>query len=274
MLKFIPFSIFLLSFALPLSAQVEEVSVGANYANSTFFRIGDASSTTIDPTSWDIAFSLDTERAGAFVNEAVASSFTTPLPQVELYAPVDSDYDNLDTTGMIRIFNPDVSWLEGAFNSIRDPQNEFDYGWGFYDDISGEIIGTEVFVLKLRSGAFKKIQITSFSGSTFTFRYADLDGSDEVEQSLNTADFTGTLVYFSVESESVLELEPAIWDLKFGRYTAGLDDGSGNITQYIVTGVLVNQGVEVAQANNIDPFDVDPADYENDYVDSICSHWS
>jgi hypothetical protein len=269
MLKKFAFPVLLTVLFLPLSAQVEEVSVGQSYANSTFFRIGDGTSTTVDPTTWDIAFSLAPEAAGAFVNEAVASSMGAPLPQVELYAPLDSDYDNLDTAGMIRIYNPDVTWSEGAFNALRDPQNAFDYGWGFYDEANDEIVGTEVFVIKLRSGVYKKIQITSLNGSTFNFRYANLDGSAEAEQSLNKGDFSGTLVYYSLETESTVLIEPAVWDLKFGRYTSGLDDGSGNIIQYLVTGILVNDGVEVAQADGIDPFDVDPADYENSYIDSI-----
>jgi hypothetical protein len=143
MLKKFAFPVLLTVLFLPLSAQVEEVSVGQSYANSTFFRIGDGTSTTVDPTTWDIAFSLAPEAAGAFVNEAVASSMGAPLPQVELYAPLDSDYDNLDTAGMIRIYNPDVTWSEGAFNALRDPQNDFDYGWGFYDEANDEIVGTK-----------------------------------------------------------------------------------------------------------------------------------
>ena len=49
---------------------------------------------------------------------------------------------------------------------------------------------------------------------------------------------------------------PANWDLLFARYYSGLDAG-GEITQYLVTGVLSGPGIEIAQANNINPITVD-----------------
>ena len=249
--------------SLALLAQFEEISVGAGYANQVYYSLHSGTSTTIDHTDWDIAFGVSPQGSGIFVNEGVAASFGAPAPEVQAFYSIDEDFDTADTMNIIdRIYNPEVSWDAGAFNSIADIGNPFDLGWGTYNPSNHSITSNYIFFVQLRSGSWRKLEIQSLAGGVYTFRHANLDGSELVEQTIDKADFTGkTLAYYNMESNEVLDLEPAQWDLVFTRYTTPLDDGEGGLLEYVVTGGLSNAGVSIAQADDIDPATVSYQDY-------------
>lgn len=261
---------FLLIMSFNLNAQVEQPSLGSGYANFTYYNLQDGNLTTHDHAIWDIAFSVGTMDLGVFVNEGVGVSFAAPLPQVELYLTTASDFSDVDTTGMTRIYNDEISWSSGAFNHVRDTNNPADYGWGLYDFTTHQVNGNRVFVIKLRNQTYKKLEIQSLISGAYTFRYADIDGNNEGIRTIHKSDFENkTLAYFSLETDSELDVEPAEWDLLFTRYLTPLDDGTGGIIDYIVSGVLSNKGVSVAQADHIDPMTVAAADYEGQYSDTL-----
>ena len=267
----------LCTLSLSTKAQFDQPSVGAGYSNATYYTIGTGEQSSHEHGSWDIAFSTGQFSLGVFVNEGVGLSFTGALPLNELYLPASTDFDNIDTTGMERIYNDEVSWDEGAFNHVKDSNNPADYGWGDYDFTTHVVNGTRVFVIKLRNGEYKKLQIVSMTGGVYNFKYANLDGSNLVEDSVAKADFAGkTLAYYSIENGTDVDLEPSSWDLLFTRYTTPLDAGGGALIQYNVTGTLSNSGVEVVQADDVDPSSVDEADYADQYgteLDIIGYDW-
>lgn len=255
---------------IALGQTTDQLSVGANYINASFYNIADGTQTSISHTAWDIAFEVDLRGAAIHVNEGVASSFSSPLPQVELYYSGRTDFAIADTTGAVRIYNPETSWSVGAFNTIASPTNPFDFGWGEYDPTTHTLNGSRIFFVKIRSGVMKKIQIQSMAGGIYTFRYADLDGNNELIQTINKADFPNkTLAYYSLENDEILDLEPTNWDILFTRYSTPLDDGQGGIIEYTVTGILHNVGVQVAVADDIDPQSISFTDYSEQYSDTI-----
>ena len=266
------YRIFLLFFVFTSSLKsqtIDQVSVGASYGMQTYYTLEDGSTYTEDYTTWDIAFAVGGQDLGIFVNESVASTFGDPLPEVELYETASFEYDDFDTTGMIRILNEENTWAEGAFNHIKNENDPFDFGWGSYNPSNHQVIGNRIFAIKLRSGVFKKLEIQSLISGVYTFRYANLDGSDEVSATISKEDYAGkTLAYYSLETGMALDLEPAAWDLLFTRYRTPLDDGAGNILEYVVTGVLSGAGVKVAQADEVDPETVDYIDYISELTDS------
>ncbi|MGK0365031.1 MAG: hypothetical protein ACI85O_002093 [Saprospiraceae bacterium] len=257
--------------ALTASAQIyEEVSVSAGYSNTTFYNIKDGSTTSIAHTDWDIAFGLSPQGAGIFVNEAIASSMSAPLPETELYLTSSTDFADFDSIGMERIFNNENSWELGAFNHVGEATDPFDFGWGAYSTQNNQVNSTRIFCIKLRDSSYKKLEIQSLIQGIYTFRYADLDGSNEVVQMVDKADYSNkTLAYYSFTSESVLDLEPENWDFAFTRYYTTLDDGQGGVIDYLVTGMLSNQGVRVAEATGVDPETVSAADYEDAYSEDL-----
>ncbi len=264
-LLLLSFSVF--TFSL-FAQELVGVSVGSGYSEQAYYRLFVDATDNIDNTAWDIAFTtISDDDAGIHVNESSKTEFSPPTqPSVELYAaPTDVFGDAIDPSDLTdRLFNDEISWNYGAANSERDENNPDDYGWGLFDSGTDAITGTKVFAIKLRSATWKKFQIISMAGSIYTMKYANLDGSNEVMTTIDKADFpNASLVYFSFETEDLFEVMPWDWDLAFQRYVTSLDDGNGSFIDLPVTGVLSGYGVQVAEADEVDPEDVDFVDWED-----------
>jgi hypothetical protein len=205
---------------------------------------------------------------GVFVNESAGSSMGAPQPGVEIYETNNADFSAVPdpATDTLQLFNPESDWNTGALNTAADPANPFDMGWGIYDPSTHIVNGNRVFLIKLRNGQYRKLQVQSLTGSTYTFRYANLDGSGETTKTIDKAAHTGkTLAYFSFATGTTVDVEPASgFDLLYCRYKTPLFDPSTSAyIPYAVTGILSGDGVEVAQANGVDPATVAFADWQD-----------
>ena len=214
-----------------------QVSYGPSYTSHTFYRLSDDNQVSVENGLWDIALTATgLQDAGLHINEATASMAN----EVELYlAPTNDFSDDIDETQLvIRLYNEDVTWQYGAFNSLRDENNPLDYGWGAYDPVSRKVAGNEVFAIKLRNGEYKKIEIQDLNLTTYNLRWADLDGQNEVTMSINKADYDAEdLILLSVQDEKVYQgVQP--FDLLFTRYVSPLDDGNGGLLDYTISGTL------------------------------------
>lgn len=267
-------TLFTILCAYALQGQItEEVIQGAGYADAVYYQLSVGTVATHPLRHWDIAFSTGGRSAGIHVNEGAKLSFTDPTEPTKLYVTSSTDFATADTTMIIdEVFNNELSYDGGAFNTYVNPGNIWDQGWGDYDNQTRIVNGTRIFMLQLPDGTFKKIKIESLINGEYTFKYANLDGTGEQTKSVNTMMYVGkTMVYFSFESESFVDLEPTEWDLLFRRYHTFVPDTSGGLFPYYVTGVLSNKGVSVAQADGVDPATVDYMDYENEYTDSLAA---
>ncbi len=258
----------LLLWTAGLSAQVDVLSLESNYSRSLYYSIADGSTTAYNYTDWDIAFGVAGQSLAVLYNEGAVEG----IAEIELYITESTDFESVDTTGMVRIYNNEVSWDAGAFNHVGSDEDPFDFGWGRYDVVTHQVNGTRVYVIKLRSGDYKKLKIESLDGGIYTFRYADLDGENEVMDAIDKSEYTGkTLAYYSLESGEARDLEPEQWDILFTRYTTplALNDGTGAVLEYMVTGALTNTGIEVAQVDGIDPATVDFNEYDGLFSDTL-----
>lgn len=98
----------------------------------------------------------------------------------------------------------------------------------------------------------------------YEFKYADLDGSNEVTETLDCKDYTDkNFVYYSMQNQEVLDREPAAdsWDFVCTKYIAMI---MGN-SPYPVTGVLMNVNVP---ANRFDMVGPDFNDWSSEPFDS------
>lgn len=263
----------LVSISHGLSAQgFVELSCGAGYAQQAYYRFSDDQKSYLNNDSWDIAFTaFGLQDAGIFINESTASSFTDPQPEVELFlAPTPNFNDPIDTAMLLdRRYNDEKTWFYGGFNTERDTLNPLDFGWGSYDPGSFQVLGQRVFVIKLRNGNYKKISIDSLVINTYYLRWADLDGSNEVAFSINKTEHSAAgFAYLSINQGKLVDIAPVDWDLFWGRHTTPLDDGQGGIIEYNVTGVLSGPGISVAEADNVDPLEVD---FYNDGYNQLLS---
>ncbi|HMR86874.1 MAG TPA: HmuY family protein [Saprospiraceae bacterium] len=260
------------------------ISCGAGYNKQSYVRLSDDTEKQVNNDAWDLAFTaFGFQDAGIFINESAGSTMGQNLPQTELHYANTSDFGaeiNLTAITDTNYLNSELSWNYGAFNETRITTSPFDYGWGSYNPMTQSVVGNKVFVLKLRNGIYKKIKIESLVGTIYTIRYSNLDGSSEIVKTLNkVVDNKGQkLIFFSFTTNETVDVLPAGgYDFMYGRYISIATDPNGTIQQlYNVTGVLTGPGIQVAEADGVDPATVTYAAYINDFsskMDVIGFDW-
>lgn len=264
MKKAIYFIAFLSLYTLTTQAQVAQITSGAGYKKQTFYKLSTEASSTVDNTSWDIAFTVYGQQdAGIFLNESASTGNPIQNP-LKLYKAPTNTFTDVFTVAALKdsLLNDEKSWSFGAFNADSNPA-AFDYGWGAYDPVTHQIKGKKVFVLKLRDGNYRKIEIQNLVAA-YTFRHANLDGTDEKTVSVDKTKFVGkTLAYYNFSTNAVVDLEPAGgFDLLYTRYVTTVDQ-NGISTPYPVLGILTGRGATAVKATGVDPSKVSFDDYKN-----------
>jgi hypothetical protein len=229
-----------------LVTRSESISLGAGYSNDIFYRLSDGSTTSVPRSNWDIAFSVSPREASILTNGA--SGVTLKV------CPISAGWtwaSSIDTTGYnnwAALYNSDTSWMEGAFN--MNATGHPNYGWGRYNDITHNLSGVALYIIKTRSGSYKKIWIENKLSvdQKYTFRYSEIDGSNEHIVTMLCAGKNKNFVYYSIDTDAEVVREPDtnMWDLVFTKWI----DKSLN---YPVTGVLQNVGVGALKSTNTDP---------------------
>ncbi|WP_417612005.1 T9SS type A sorting domain-containing protein [Owenweeksia hongkongensis] len=154
-----------------------------------------------------------------------------------------------DTTGIgswNSLNNSYETWLQGAFDANRDPNDATDFGWGNYDMSTHIIGGDSIYIIKTMAGDFKAISIDQISGGVYTITYSNLDFSNKVTKTLDRSSYsTKNYFFYSLDNEVEKDLEPATadWDIVFTKFLTFFP-GFG---AYPVAGVLHNDGVKVSE---------------------------
>ncbi len=259
-----------IAFKSYLNAQILEVSVGPSYSQQAYFDISSGETIQIENDAWDIAFSnAGVQDAGIFINES-SSLMETGL---KLFVTDITDWNQtIDDISSFNdeaiLYNQKENWIEGAFNSIKDPQSPFDYGWGEYNPALNVVEGNKIFVIQDRQGDFLKLTITSLIDGVYSFKYANLDGTNEISKTIAKNDAgENSLVYFSLRDEQIVSI-PYNYDLIFQRYSTSIDDGNGTLVDYTVTGVLLGPNTKGVVAQGVDPANVTESDYKDLYSSS------
>ncbi|MCB2219933.1 MAG: T9SS type A sorting domain-containing protein [Bacteroidetes bacterium] len=233
--------------------EADSITMGASYANDVYYSFADGEILSVDRSNWDIGFYTLTWSAGVIVNDGKGI-------ELRVYPFADTNgWNAIDTTGLSAypiLYNSVESWEEGAFNvgSTGHP----DYGWGKYNTITHSVVGDSIYIIKLADGTLKKFWIIQkiSTENIYQFRYANLDGSNEMNVTLDCNDYTDkNFVYYSIESDEVLDREPNsdTWDVLFTKYMGVLDGG----VRYPVTGVLNNVDVPANRFDMVAPDFVD-----------------
>ncbi len=245
---------FLLSFVLvvisltTIYSQTQTISFGAGYANDVFYSMKNDLVKTAARNTWDIGFTTSKMSSSLLVNSgAGAMLFSYPNGDT-------SAWNTLDTNGISNwnpMYDSEISWEEGAFGLYATGHP--DYGWGVYNMITHNLTGDSLFVIKTVSGAYMKlwIQGKESAAGIYHFRFANLDGSNEFTETLNTNSYMDkNFLYYNLSSKQIVDHEPisADWDIMFTKYMAEQPSGG----YYPVTGVLSNYGVEIARIEGVD----------------------
>jgi hypothetical protein len=247
------------------NAQIEDsIAMGVGYTNESYYSLTNGEQVNIDNTNWDIAFDLSGFGSSVRINEHTGT---------KVYAYPNgskADWATVDTAGLstwTNLNNSDKTWKIGAFDRTANPANFTDLGWANYNTTTHQIIGDSIHIIELSNGDFKKLMLESLISGVYSFKYADLNGSNEVSATVTKANYTDKkFAYYSLQTGTALDREPAKddWDIVFTKYTGELSPG----VYYGVTGVLSNDDVQVREASGINP---NTAVWSNYTVDSIIS---
>ncbi len=257
----ITLAFFLFACVLASSQTSNSVSLGSGYVNQSFYSLENGETGNINNENWDLAFSIEAMSYSIRINDGKG---------VELYnytAGDTSDWNLINSSTLSSLTNPiynsENSWSDGAFNIYEDGM--YDLGWGVYSMITHHVTGDSLYIIRTLNGQWKKLWIEKLAGGTYNFLHANIDGSNEISQSINKNNYPGKkFIYYSLDNNIIEDREPLSnnWDITFTKYIA-LDMSM----PYSVTGVLHNTDIEVAEAAQI----TNPLTYNNYSAHSFSS---
>ncbi|NNC82051.1 MAG: hypothetical protein HKN79_00600, partial [Flavobacteriales bacterium] len=258
-----------LTLTLVLTAQVDDmVSLNAGYSNQSFYSLENGEVANVSNTDWDIAFMSTALNSSILINDNIGTMLYS-------YGTDPSAWETVDTTGMAwePLYNSETSWERGAFMQLANEDNVFDYGWGEYNIITHVVTGNRIFIIALSDGSYRKILIEELDLGTYTFKYADLQGNVEVQETISGTDYsTKNFWYYSLQTGDVIDREPAAdsWDITFTRYSSEILPGAN----YIVSGVFQNQEVLASEARTVEIDDAQWTDQPmSEEMNIIGSDW-
>ena len=252
-------------------AQTVQISMGNNYANQIFYSMQNGEIKNIRNDNWDLAFTTDQYASTIRTNDGKGVElYTYHLGDTSDWQNINASIMNNLSSGM---YNSEISWYDGAFenNSLGHP----DYGWGVYNMINHNVTGDSLYIIKTINGNWKKIWIQELTtAGEYIFKFANLDGSNEITQSILKTNYTDkNFIYFSIDQNTIIDREPisSEWDITFTKYISPVQ-----AMPYPVTGVLTNNNTEVAKATGVtDPltyFDYSNHNF-NSEINSIGYDW-
>lgn len=227
----------------------QTVVMGQGYANEVYYQFSTYNTTTVARDVWDISFRTTVMSSSILINDGTeAVLWAYPYADTSGWAAIDT----FDLYTWPPLYNDPTDWENGAF--CRNATGHPDYGWGVYNTVTHVITGDSIFIMKLVDGSFKKIWIIEKNSpeNKYLFRYANLDGSDSHEITLDCnlyldKDFVG----FDMQTNLPVDYQPVkeSWDILFTKYMAMHYTGS----PYPVTGVLSNPAVYTKRFYPVDP---------------------
>lgn len=255
MKQFLLCSIGFTTFAFGQTADM--VSLDAGYANESYYSFATGEVANVNNYNWDLAFELSAWGAGVRLNRKNATLYVSP--------GAAADWATLDTNGMQASWEQSINgydwWNEGALNNVADPLDAFDIGWGQYNSVTHQIIGSRIFVLKYTSGDYKKLIIESLISGDFVLKHADLNGANEITTTITKSNYSDrNFVYYDVLNDVIVNREPmnTSWDIVFTNYVLELAPG------YFggVTSVLHNDGVVVSRVSGVPTASAVPSSWD------------
>ena len=221
-------------------------AAGVSYPNQVWYSLENGVQGSRSRTDWDLAFDLKGFISGVRINSTAGVQLWS-YPKGNL----TNSWASVDTAGLSTWTarnNSDTSWAEGAIGRYADPNNAYSLDWGTYNMTTHIVTGDSIFIVKLASGQYKKFAIESLTSGVYSFKYANLDGTDAKSQTLTKTNYPDkNFAYLNLGNQTLLDREPAAskWDLVFTQYTTFIP------IPYGVTGVLQNRNTAVAKVSNL-----------------------
>lgn len=260
----------------------DSVTLGGDGSQQAYYKLSDSQKTYKPINDWDIAFETQGITYGIWVNEAIGErAYVYPNGDTTNWATVDTN----GISGWQALHNSSQAWSIGAFD--QNSTAVFDVGWGWYTGPPDHfVIGDSINILVLANGQVKKLWIESLKNKVYHFRYANIDGSGEVEDSIQKLNFdTKNFGYYSFGNHTVVDHEPDMnsWDLLFTKSLTA-DSLAPNTFAGAFGSVYLNHEVLVTQvqgqdiynisANNYSPMDSSITVIGNNYLQVQAGLWA
>lgn len=238
------FTTLLLFISLNLFSQNQSISLLPSYTNQSFYSLENGEVANLNNTDWDLAFSTATMSSSIRINAGMGTElYSYPLGDTTDW----NTFNSSNLSNWLPIYNSDTNWFVGAFD--KNSTSMFDMGWGMYSMITHHVTGDSLYAIKTVGGDWKKLWIQKLANDEYTFKYANLDGTNEINTSVSKLNYSDkNFIYYSLDQNSVLDREPNSidWDITFTKYITPVQG-----MPYGVTGVMSNDGVQVAQVDNL-----------------------
>ena len=241
------------------------------YSNVTFYKIYENTTAEIANEKlgkWDLAFQSALEGDNVLVNYNVSAKAI----KTDIY-----DFSEVDRSTVLDLFDSDQwKFNDPAYSNERD-------SIALKDWENKEVYLVYRGFASRPEEAYYKIQFVSKTEDTYTFKYAHVESTTEIEKTIKRTEGLAN-VYFSFAGDDVVVHEPNIkeWDFYFAPYFGWFETLTAGVYEpYNITGVMVNNegGVRIAQVfdEDIEYENIDLAMAQNlDYTDwkgAIGSTW-
>ncbi|MDG1045695.1 MAG: T9SS type A sorting domain-containing protein [Bacteroidia bacterium] len=203
--------------------------------------------TSVDRTKWDIGLSTARMSASILINENAGV-------ELFVYSNDTNDWNTVDTSGFTftNTFNSEESWDNGAFSNLGT--NHPDYGWGTYD-AEHNVNGSRLFIIKTQTGDYLKMVVDQMSTlGDFTFRTANLDGTNLTKHKHNKSEANGkNFLLTNLSNRDIAVGNPLSkdWNLLFTKYITEVRQGP-TVRNMAVSGVKINAGCKVAKRKGVE----------------------
>lgn len=235
----------------PFDAQTTTIEMGQYYQHQIYFDLASNEVISInDKNNWDLGFQNGDSsfrillNTSAFVLAANTGfkDFEQATDTAGLTWHFDKSDGNMDSTAI------------GEWFVIDEQDTSYNYQVYILDrgyDHLGNLRG------------FKKVVFTHVDSVSYSFHYANLDGSDENNFTVNKSSGVFFTHFSFDEGGHQLETEPRFdsWDLIFTQYTTLLYTSEGDPYPYLVTGVLSNPNHIKMAMDSILDFDLVDSQY-------------
>jgi hypothetical protein len=223
---------------------VKTIEMTQYYTNQVYFDLENGEEVSINnKNEWDLGFECSEDGSHIILNTSAfmvaanthSKEFEQAFDTTGLQWNFDKSDGDLDSIAI-------GSWFSFEQNDSVYSQFVYIINRG-YTDLGG-----------LRG--LKKIQFDSLVNRTFYFKFANLDGTDEHQVTVQKDPAVSFACFTFDEGGQQLFFEPPAdtWDLLFSQYTTLLYTNEGIPYPYLVTGVLLNRKNVEAALDTINDF--------------------
>lgn len=161
-------------------------SMGADLSNQVYIDLSEEKMTTVAVNSWELSF----ENSGNGIK-------TNSAKKVAVAEPSETDFSLVSTDdGLTYSYDTEDGNLTTTALSGWTANQPYIIDLGI--DNNGNALGK------------KKFMITGTDASEISFKYADLDGSNEESKTIDLTE--GNFTYFSLINNEIKTIEPTDWD--------------------------------------------------------------